>query len=175
MIPVGSVLSYQCIFIPADFNIYSNHPAVSECDFNYLQFPDFPFSNTKNKILSYTDKIKDASKMSIINKLKLNNDEVSTRNQAIDPEWCKQRKNRFAASLCNGLGSNAPKTSKGFKTITRNIIHGNEKQKCSKVTQFKLSKHYESYTTLMGHETVVEPCYLFTNSQKGYFGSNTRW
>ena len=43
----GSVLSYQCSFIPADFNVYSNLPTVNECDFNYLQFPDFPLSNTK--------------------------------------------------------------------------------------------------------------------------------
>ena len=141
MMPVGSVLSYQCSLIPADFNIYSNLPTVNECDFNYLQFPDFPFSNTKNNIQSYTDKIKDASKMSILNKLKLNNDEVisiesSTRNQANDPEWFKHRQNRFTASLCNRLGSNGPKTSKGFKTPPHNI-HGNEKQKSNKITQFK--------------------------------------
>ena len=123
MVPVGSVLSYQCSLIPADFNIYSNLPTVYECDFNYLQFPDFPFSNTKNNIQSCIDKIKDASKMSILNKLRLNNDEVisvesSTRNQANDPEWSKHRKNRFTASLFNRLGSNGPKTSKGFKTST---------------------------------------------------------
>ena len=76
MMPIGLVLSYQCSLIPAHFNIYSNLPAVNEYDFNYLQFPDFPFSNTKNNIQSYIDKIKDASKMSTLNKLKLNNDEV---------------------------------------------------------------------------------------------------
>ena len=73
MMSVGSALSYQCSLIPADFNIYSNLLVVNECDFNYLQFPDFPFSNTKNNIQSYIDKIKDANKMSILNKLKLNN------------------------------------------------------------------------------------------------------
>ena len=66
MMPVGSVLSYRCSLIPADFNIYSNLPTVNECDFNYLQFLDFPFSNTKNNIQSYIDKIKDASKMNIL-------------------------------------------------------------------------------------------------------------
>ena len=113
--PAGSVLSYQCSLIPADFNIYSNLPTVNERDFNYLQFPDFPFSNTKNNIQPYIDKIKDASKTSILNKLKLNNDEVisiesSTRNQANDPEWFKYRKSRFTESLCNRPGSSAPKT-----------------------------------------------------------------
>ena len=91
MMPVGSVLSYQCSLIPANFNIYSNFPTVNEGDFNYLQFPDFPCSNTKNNIQLYIHKIKDASKTSILNKLKINNDEVisieaSTRNQANDPE-----------------------------------------------------------------------------------------
>lgn len=89
--PVGSVLSYQYSLIPAEFNICSNLHTVNECDLNYLEFPDFPFSNTKNKIQSYIDKIKGASKMSILNKLKLNNVEVisiksSARNQIIDPE-----------------------------------------------------------------------------------------
>ena len=140
MMPVGSALSYQCSLIPADFNIYSNLPVVKECDFNYLQFPDFPFSNTENNIQSYIDKIKDAGKVSILNNLKLNNDKVvskesSTRNQANDPEWFKHRKNRFTASLCNRLGSNGPKTSKGFKTLAHNIIHGNEKQKSNKLSE----------------------------------------
>ena len=133
MMSVGSVLSYQCCLIPADFNIYSNLHTVNEYDFNYLQFPDFPFSNTKNNIQSYIDKIKDASKMSILDKLKLNNDEVisiesSTRNQANEPEWFKHRKNTFTSSLCNRLSSNDPKTSKDFKTRAHNIVHGNEKQ-----------------------------------------------
>ena len=75
MMPVGSVLRYQCSLIPGDLNIYSNLTTVNECDCNYLQFPDFPFSKTKNNNQSYIDKIQDASKISILNKLKLNNDE----------------------------------------------------------------------------------------------------
>ena len=72
--------------------------------------------------------------MSILNKLRLNNEKVisidqSTRNQANDPEWFKHHKNRFTALLFNRLGNNGPKTSKGFKTLAHNIIHGNEKQK----------------------------------------------
>ena len=63
----------------------------------------------------------------------------STRNQANDPEWFEHRKNRFTASLCNKLGSNGPKTTKGFKTPPHNIINGNEKQKSNKIIQFKLS------------------------------------
>ena len=40
--------------------------------------------------------------MSVLNKLKLSNDKVvsiesSTRNQANDPEWFKNRKNRLTA------------------------------------------------------------------------------
>ena len=69
--------------------------------------------------------------------LKLNNDEVtstksSTRNQTNDPEWSKHCKNRFTASLCNGVGSNDPKKSKSFKTLAHNIIYGNEKQNSNK-------------------------------------------
>ena len=41
--------------------------------------------------------------------------------------------------LCNRLGNNSPKTSKGFKTLAHNIIHGNEKQRFIKIIQFKLS------------------------------------
>ena len=52
IIPVGSVLNYQCSLIPTDFNIYSNPHKVNEFDFNYLQFPDLPFGNTKNNIQS---------------------------------------------------------------------------------------------------------------------------
>ena len=43
ILPVGSVLNYQCSLIPADFNVYSNLPTFNQCEFNYLQFPDFPF------------------------------------------------------------------------------------------------------------------------------------
>ena len=74
--PVGSVLSFQYSLIPAEFNICSNLHTVNECDLNYLEFPDFPFSNTKNNIQSCIDKIKDVSKMSILNKLKLNNEKA---------------------------------------------------------------------------------------------------
>ena len=86
MMPVGSVLSYQCSLIPGDFNVYTNLPTVNEYGFKYLQFPNFPFSKTKYNIHLYTDKIRDTSKMSILNKLKVNNDEVisvesSTRNR----------------------------------------------------------------------------------------------
>ena len=124
--------------------------------------------------------------MSILNKLKLNNDkfvsiESSNRNQANDPEWFKHRKNRFTASLCNRLGSNGPKTSKGFKTLAHNIIHGNEKQKSNKIIQFKLScwhyhepiaiKHYEIYAKLKGHKTVVERCGLVINSENFILGA----
>ena len=186
MMPVGSVLDCQCSLIPADFNICSNLPTVNECGFNYLQFLDFPFSNAKNNIQSYIDKIKEPSKMSILSKLKLNNDKVvsiesSTRNQANDPKWFKHRKNRFTASLCNRLGSNSPKTSKGFKTLAHNIIHGNEKHTSKKIIQFKLSyahyhepvaiKHYESYTKLKGHKTVVESCGLVINSENFILGT----
>ena len=58
MMPVGSALSYQCSLIPADFNIHSNLPVVNECDFNHLQLPDFPFSNTKNNIQHTLIKLK---------------------------------------------------------------------------------------------------------------------
>ena len=90
--------------IPTYFNIYSNLPTANECNFNYLQFPDFPFSDTKNNIQWYIDKTNDASKMSILNKLNLHNDkdisrESSTRNQANDTEWFKHRKNRFPATV----------------------------------------------------------------------------
>ena len=74
--PIGSVLSYQYSLIPAEFNICSNLHTVNECDLNYLEFPDFPFSNTKNSIQSCIDEIKDVSKMSILNKLKLNNEKA---------------------------------------------------------------------------------------------------
>ena len=60
MMPIRSVLSYQCSLIPADFNVYFNILTVNECD--YLQFPDFPFSKTKNNIQSYINKIKDTRK-----------------------------------------------------------------------------------------------------------------
>ena len=46
MMLVGSVFTYQCSLISADFNIHSNLPTANKCDFNYLQFLDFPFSNT---------------------------------------------------------------------------------------------------------------------------------
>ena len=91
MMPVGSVLSYQCSLIAVDFNICSNLPKVNECNFIYLQFPDLHLVTLKITP-NHIDKIKDASKMSILNKLKLNNGEVisiesSTRNQANDTEW----------------------------------------------------------------------------------------
>ena len=89
MMPVRSVLSYHCSLIPADFNVYFNVLTVNECD--YLQFPDFRFSKTKNNIQSYINKIKDTRKLSILNKLKTNNNEVtstksSTRNHVNNPE-----------------------------------------------------------------------------------------
>ena len=76
--------------------------------------------------------------MSILNKLILNNDKVtsiesSARNQANDPEWFKHLKNRFTTSLCNGFGSNGPQKLKAFKTLAHNFIHGNEEQKSNKI------------------------------------------
>ena len=74
-----------------------------------------------------------------------------------------------------------PKTSKGFKTLAHNIIHGNGKQKSDKIIQFKLSygrshepieiKHFESYIKLNGHKTVVETCGLVINSENFILGA----
>ena len=90
-------------------------------------------------------------------------------------------KKKITVSLCNRIGSNGPKTSKGSKTLAHNIIHSNEKQKSNKIIQFKLSygryhepiaiKHFESYTKLKGPKTVVEPCGLVINSENFILGA----
>ena len=140
----------------------------------------------ENNIQSYIGKIKDGSKMSILNKLKLNKEEVisiesSIRNQHNDPQWLKHRKNRFTASLCNRLGRNGPKTSDGFKTLVHNIIPDNDKQKSNKIKQLKLTygcyheligiNHHKSYAKLKAHKTVVEPCGLVINSENYILGA----
>ena len=58
-----------------------------------------------------------------------------------------------------------PKTSKGFKTLAYNIIHGNGKQKSDKIIQFQLSygrshepieiKHFESYIKQLNHVVLL--------------------
>ena len=61
----------------------------------------------------------------MLESLKIDNETVNsienqTKEQAGCPEWYKERKNRFAASICNKL--NSVKTNRGFSTLVDNIL-----------------------------------------------------
>ena len=88
-------------------------------------YPKYPFTNTEMKVKTFIDNISDIRKLKLLESLKIDNETVNsienqTKEQAGCPEWYKERKNRFAASICNKL--NSVKTNRGFSTLADNIL-----------------------------------------------------
>ena len=95
--------------LPSSFKVYtSNIPAndissVSKMPTTYLKYP---FTNTEIKMKTFIDNTLDIRKLKLVESLKIDNEPVNsienqTKEQANCPEWFKQRKNRFTASICN--------------------------------------------------------------------------
>ena len=140
--PVGLVLSNQCGLIPPGFNIYCNLPDPKKCNQIYVQYPSFPFKETKDRFSQYIVDLKDDQKFKFIYRLKVTSSEIefieaSTREQANYPASFKQRRYQFIASLCNKIGNTSPKTPKRLKTLVQSIVYGNEKIK--KIGSFNIN------------------------------------
>ena len=99
-----------------------------------MQYPLFPFKETKDRLSQYIVDLKDDQKFKFIHQLKVTSSEIefieaSTREQANHQVWFKHRRYWFTASPCNKIGDTSPKTAKGLKTLAQNTVHGNEKSK----------------------------------------------
>ena len=114
--------------LPSSFKVYtSNIPAN---DISYVNkmpatYPKYPFTNTEMKMKTFIDNISDIRKLKLLESLKIDNETVNfiekkTKEQANCPEWFKERKNRFTASICNKL--NSVKTNRGLSTLAHNIV-----------------------------------------------------
>ena len=65
----------------------------------------YSFANTEMKMKTFIDDISDVRKLKLLESLKIDNETVNsienqTKEQADCPEWFKQTKNRFTASIC---------------------------------------------------------------------------
>ena len=127
-----------------------------------MQYPSFPFKETKDRLSQYIVELKDDQKFKFIHRLKVTSSEIefieaSTREQANYPVSFKHRRYQFTASLCNKIGNTSPKTPKRLKTLVQNIVHGNEKIK--KIGSYEpIAIKHENYLRLSSYEVVVEPC-----------------
>ena len=111
------------------FKVYtSNIPAN---DISYVNkmptiYPKYPFTNTEMKMKTFIDNTSDMKKLNLLETLKIDNVLVNsienqTKKQKNCPEWFKQRKYRFTASICNRLSS--VKTNK-LSTLVHSIVFG---------------------------------------------------
>lgn len=184
--PIGSTLSLQCSLMPPNFVVYceiKNTPQVKE---NQYVYPPFPFVRNSDVISEEISKINAENKVLLLSALESDIAATSvieeqTRNQASSQDWFKFRENRFTASLVNRLGSNGPKTEKGFKTLAHNMIFGNKKDAKNKILQYKLSygkyyepiaiRNYEKFMKLQGHSINIESCGLVIDPVNFIFGA----
>ena len=132
-VPLGSVLSVQCLLLPASFNVYCN---IKQCDtsqqFAFIDYPSFPLIENPEIINNNLKNVSDDKKLKILNDLKITRGDVSlieerTRDQSENQHWFKLHQNRFTASMNNILHQKDPKTPRGFKTLANNLIVGDKK------------------------------------------------
>ena len=126
--PEGSVLRVQMSLLSSSLKVYtSNIPAndISHVNKMPATYPKYPFTSTEMKMKTFIDNISDIRKLKLLESLKIDNETVNfiekkTKEQANCPEWFKERKNRFTASICNKL--NSVKTNRGLSTLAHNIV-----------------------------------------------------
>ena len=185
--PEGSVLGVQMSLLPSSFKVYtSNIPAN---DISYVNkmpatYPKYPFTNTEMKMKTFIDNISDIRKLKLLESLKIDNETVNsienqTKEQANCPEWFKQRKNRFTASICNKL--NSVKTNRGLSTLAHNIVFERFTKKNNtlerKMDHGKFYEpiaisYYEKYFKSHGYDIKVEPCGLVIDEQNYALGAS---
>ena len=161
--------------LPSSFKVYtSNIPAN---DISYVNkmpatYPKYPFTNTEMKMKTFIDNISDIRKLKLLESLKIYNETVNsieneTKEQANCPEWFKQRKNRFTASICNKL--NSVKTNRGLSTLAHNILFERFTKKNNtlerKMDHDKFYEpiafsYYEKSFKFLCYDIKVGPCYL---------------
>ena len=113
--------------LPSSFKVYTSNISANDIKMRKT-YPKYPFTNTETKMKTFIDNISDITKLKLLESLKIDNETVTsienkTKEQASCPEWFKQRKNRFTASICNKL--NSVKTNRGLSTLPRNIVFVN--------------------------------------------------
>lgn len=116
----------------------------------FQEYPLFPFQNVANSIHKnikdiHVIKIKNTQELQT---LKADSKEAvlienNTKHQADDPNWFVYRKYRFTASICNKFGRNDPKTDRGSKTLSHNIIAG-DKVKPNNIVKIKIKMEYSA-------------------------------
>ena len=143
-----------------------------------------PFYKHWNENENIIDNISDIRKLKLLESLKIDNETVNsienqTKEQANCPEWFKQRKNRFTASICNKL--NSVKTNRGLSTLAHNIVFERFTKKNN--TKKRIIAHgkfyepiaiyyYEKYFKSHGYDIKVEPCGLVIDEQNYALGAS---
>ena len=89
IVPVGSVLSYQCSLIPPDFNIYSSLAETNSyiTPTKFTEYPSFLFQDHDDMISAFVTELMDVNKIKILNDMKVSKEDVcriesTTREQA---------------------------------------------------------------------------------------------
>ena len=127
--------------------------------------------------------MKDIRKLKLLESLKIdkgvvNSIENQTKEQANCPEWFKQRKHRFTASICNKLSS--AKTNRGLSTLAHNIVferfnkRNNTLERKMDHGKFYVPiaiSNYEKYFKSNGYDIKVEPCGLVIDEQNYVLGA----
>jgi len=114
---------------------------------NFVDFPSFPIIENCSCIDKHMQHLS-TTKQTFLDQLRVTASqihmiEVETREQAKNPEWFKQRVNRFTASKNNTYRNKNPKTVKGFESLAKSIIHGITNK--TSILEYKLNygKYYE--------------------------------
>ena len=148
-------------------------------------YPKYPFTNTEMTIKTFIDNISDIRKLKLLESLKVDNRAVNsienqTKEQAACPEWFKQKKHRFTASICNKLRS--VKTNRGLSTLAHNNAFERFNKKNNtlerKMDHGKFYEpiaisNYEKYFKSNGYDIKVEPCDLVIDEQNYVLGATT--
>ena len=178
---VGSVLSNQCPLVSSDFTYCTIN--LEKNLLSFVDFPNFPIVENDSCIDKYIQQLS-VDKQTLIDQLRVSASQISTieietREQSNNPEWFKQRANRFTASKNNTYRSKDPKTTRGFVSLAKSLVHGITNK--SAILNYKLNygkyyepiaiQKYEHYMKSMEHIVSVEPSGLIVDRTNFIFSA----
>ena len=179
---VGSVFSNKCPFVSSDFTVYCTINLVKKL-LSFVDFPNFPIVENDSCIDEYIQQLS-VDKPTLIDQLRVSASQISTiemetRKQSNNPEWFKQRANRFTASKNNTYRSKDPKTTRGFVSLAKSLVHGITNK--SAILNYKLNygkyyepiaiQKYEHYMKSMEHTVKCRTIWTDSGQNKFYFCS----
>ena len=150
---------------------------------SFVDFPNFPIVENDYCIDKYIQQLS-VDKQTLIDQLRVSASQISTiemetREQSNNPEWLKQRANRFTASKNNTYRSKDPKTTRGFVSLAKSLVHGITNK--SAILNYKLNygkycepiaiEKYEHYMKSMEHIVSVEPSGLIVDKTNFIFAA----